>query len=377
MSYADDLFIRMCQDIIDNGLSTEGEKVRPVWEDTGESAYTIKRFGVVNRYDLSKEFPALTLRRTALKSAFDEILWIWQKKSNNIHDLNSHIWDSWADEDGSIGKAYGYQLGVKHQYKEGMMDQVDRVLYDLKNNPYSRRIMTNIYVHQDLHEMNLYPCAYSMTFNVTKEKDSDRLTLNGVLNQRSNDVLAANNWNVCQYALLLMMIAQVCDMKAGELLHVIADAHIYDRHIPLVKELISRETHPAPKVWLNPEVKDFYAFTVDDLHVEDYVTGPQIKNIPIAVLEDDFKCILARNGEGSEQLQADNESGKQKNKNVSDRRIIMNLIVAADKNWGIGKDNKLLVSIPSDMKFFRQETMGKVVVMGRKTLESFPNGLPL
>lgn len=283
MSYADDLFIRMCQDIIDNGLSTEGEKVRPVWEDTGERAYTIKRFGVVNRYDLSKEFPALTLRRTALKSAFDEILWIWQKKSNNIHDLNSHIWDSWADEDGSIGKAYGYQLGVKHQYKEGMMDQVDRVLYDLKNNPYSRRIMTNIYVHQDLHEMNLYPCAYSMTFNVTKEKDSDRLTLNGVLNQRSNDVLAANNWNVCQYALLLMMIAQVCDMKAGELLHVIADAHIYDRHIPLVKELISRETHPAPKVWLNPEVKDFYAFTVDDLHVEDYVTGPQIKNIPIAV----------------------------------------------------------------------------------------------
>ena len=283
MSYADDLFIRMCQDIIDNGLSTEGEKVRPVGEDTGESAYTIKRFGVVNRYDLSKEFPALTLRRTALKSAFDEILWIWQKKSNNIHDLNSHIWDSWADEDGSIGKAYGYQLGVKHQYKEGMMDQVDRVLYDLKNNPYSRRIMTNIYVHQDLHEMNLYPCAYSMTFNVTKEKDSDRLTLNGVLNQRSNDVLAANNWNVCQYALLLMMIAQVCDMKAGELLHVIADAHIYDRHIPLVKELISRETHPAPKVWLNPEVKDFYAFTVDDLHVEDYVTGPQIKNIPIAV----------------------------------------------------------------------------------------------
>ena len=283
MSYADDLFIRMCQDIIDNGLSTEGEKVRPVWEDTGESAYTIKRFGVVNRYDLSKEFPALTLRRTALKSAFDEILWIWQKKSNNIHDLNRHICDSWADVDGSMGKAYGYQLGVKHQYKEGMMDQVDRVLYDLKNNPYSRRIMTNIYVHQDLHEMNLYPCAYSMTFNVTKEKDSDRLTLNGVLNQRSNDVLAANNWNVCQYALLLMMIAQVCDMKAGELLHVIADAHIYDRHIPLVKELISRETHPAPKVWLNPEVKDFYAFTVDDLHVEDYVTGPQIKNIPIAV----------------------------------------------------------------------------------------------
>ena len=282
MSYADKVFIEMCRDIIDNGTSTEGEKVRPRWED-GTPAYTVKKFGVVNRYDLRKEFPALTLRRTGIKSCTDELLWIWQKKSNNIHDLNSHIWDSWADEDGSIGKAYGYQMGVKHVYKEGMMDQVDRVIYDLKNNPYSRRIMTNIYVHQDLHEMNLYPCAYSMTFNVTKEKDSDRLTLNGVLNQRSNDVLAANNWNVCQYALLLMMIAQVCDMKAGELLHVIADAHIYDRHIPLVKELISRETHPAPKVWLNPEVKDFYAFTVDDLHVEDYVTGPQIKNIPIAV----------------------------------------------------------------------------------------------
>ena len=282
MSCADKIFIDMCQDIIDNGVSTEGEKVRPHWED-GTSAYTIKRFGVVNRYDLRKEFPALTLRRTGLKSAFDELLWIWQKKSNNIHDLNSHIWDSWADEDGSIGKAYGYQMSVKHQYREGMMDQVDRVIYDLKNNPYSRRIMTNIYVHADLHEMNLYPCAYSMTFNVTKEKNEDRLTLNAILNQRSQDVLAANNWNVCQYALLVHMMAQVCDMNVGEFVHVIADAHIYDRHIPVIKELIQRETFEAPKVWLNPEVKGFYAFTVDDLHVENYVTGPQIKNIPIAI----------------------------------------------------------------------------------------------
>lgn len=282
MSCADKIFIDMCQDIIDNGVSTEGEKVRPHWED-GTSAYTIKRFGVVNRYDLKKEFPALTLRRTGLKSAFDELLWIWQKKSNNIHDLNSHIWDSWADEDGSIGKAYGYQMSMKHQYREGMMDQVDRVIYDLKNNPYSRRIMTNIYVHADLHEMNLYPCAYSMTFNVTKEKNDDRLTLNAILNQRSQDVLAANNWNVCQYALLVHMMAQVCDMNVGEFVHVIADAHIYDRHIPVIKELIQRETFEAPKVWLNPEIKDFYAFTVDDLHVENYVTGPQIKNIPIAI----------------------------------------------------------------------------------------------
>ena len=282
MSYADKVFIDMCRDIIDNGVSTEGEKVRPRWED-GSPAYTVKRFGVVNRYDLSREFPALTLRRTALKSAFDEILWIWQKKSNNIHDLHSHIWDSWADADGSIGKAYGYQLGVKHQYTEGMMDQVDRVLYDLKNNPYSRRIMTNIYVHQDLHAMNLYPCAYSMTFNVTTRPGSDRLVPNAILNQRSNDVLAANNWNVCQYALLVMMIAQVSDMEPGELVHVIADAHIYDRHIPLVEELIGRPAYEAPKVTLNPEIRNFYDFTVDDLKVEDYVTGPQIKNIPIAV----------------------------------------------------------------------------------------------
>ena len=282
MSYADKVFIDMCRDIIDNGTSTEGEKVRPVWED-GTSAYTIKKFGVVNRYDLSKEFPALTLRRTAIKSCVDEMLWIWQKKSNNVNELKSHIWDSWADETGSIGKAYGYQMGVKHQYKEGMMDQTDRVIYDLKNNPYSRRIMTNIYVHQDLHEMNLYPCAYSMTFNVTKERDSDILTLNGILNQRSQDVLTANNWNVCQYAVLLHMLAQVCGMKAGEFVHVIADAHIYDRHVPMIEELISREPLPAPDFWLNPEIKDFYDFTPDDVRLDNYETHPQMKNIPVAV----------------------------------------------------------------------------------------------
>ena len=277
MSYADQVFIKMCREIIDHGCSTEGEKVRPHWED-GTPAYTVK-----HRYDLSKEFPALTLRKTGIKSCTDELLWIWQKKSNNIHDLGPRIWDSWADEDGSIGKAYGYQLGVKHQYREGMMDQVDRVIYDLKNHPYSRRIMTNIYVHQDLHEMNLYPCAYSMTFNVTKKAGSDRLILNAILNQRSQDVLAANNWNVCQYAVLVHMLAQVCDMNVGEFVHVIADAHIYDRHIPLVEELITRETYPAPKFWLNPEIKDFYQFTKDDVRLDDYVTGPQIKNIPIAV----------------------------------------------------------------------------------------------
>lgn len=276
MSLTDDLFIKMCRDILDNGCTTEGEKVRPKWED-GTYAYTIKRFGIVNRYDLSKEFPALTLRKTYVKSAVDEMLWIWQKKSNNIHDLHSHIWDEWADADGSIGKAYGYQLGVKHQYKEGMMDQVDRVIYDLKNNPYSRRIMTNIYVHQDLHEMNLYPCAYSMTFNVTDGR------LNAILNQRSQDVLAANNWNVVQYSVLVYMLAQVCSLQPGELVHVIADAHIYDRHVEIIKELIERPTYPAPKFTLNPDIHDFYDFTVDDFTLEDYQAGPQIKNIPIAV----------------------------------------------------------------------------------------------
>ncbi len=288
MSYADHVFINMCRDILDNGTSTEGEKVRPHWED-GTSAYTIKKFGVVNRYDLSKEFPALTLRRTAIKSATDELLWIWQQKSNNINDLHSHIWDEWADESGSIGKAYGYQMSVKHQYKEGMFDQVDRVLYDLKNNPYSRRIMTNLYVHQDLHEMHLYPCAYSMTFNVTTKlpdgtkPESGKLVLNAILNQRSQDVLAANNWNVCQYAVLIHMFAQVCGMVPGEFVHVMADCHIYDRHVPIIEELIKREPFPAPKFWLNPEITDFYDFTRNDVRLDDYQTGPQITDIPIAV----------------------------------------------------------------------------------------------
>ena len=283
MSRADELFVNMCRDIIDHGTTTEGQKVRPVWDD-GTSAYTIKRFGVVNRYDLREEFPALTLRRTALKSCMDEILWIYQRKSNNIHDLAPHIWDEWANDDGSIGKAYGYQVGKVSHYSDGDYDQMDRVLKDLREQPFSRRILTNLYNFDELHEMNLYPCAYSCTYNVTDEGRADgKLTLNLVLNQRSQDVLAANNWNVCQYALLLMMVAQSVGMVAGELLHVIADAHIYDRHVDIVKELIERPQFAAPRVSLNPEVTDFYAFTTDDLLVEDYEHGPQVKNIPIAV----------------------------------------------------------------------------------------------
>ena len=334
MSQADVIFKRMCRDIIDNGTDTKGEAVRPHWPD-GEAAYTVKQFGVVNRYDLREEFPAVTLRRTAIKSATDEILWIWQKKSNNIHELHSHIWDEWADADGSIGKAYGYQLKKKYLWKdvtdEGikkaygddleknllkvinihgvylnldteeelddltephhvwydicekvyLMDQVDKVLYDLKVHPFSRRIMTNLYDFKDLPEMNLYPCAYSCTFNVTEE--NGQKVLNMLLNQRSQDTLTANNWNVCQYAVLLAMIARHVDMVPGVLLHVIADAHIYDRHIPLVEELISRPEHPAPTFWLNPEKHDFYSFTRDDVRLDNYETGEQIKDIPVAI----------------------------------------------------------------------------------------------
>lgn len=276
MSKADEIFIHMCKDIIENGTSSEGEVVRAKWED-GSLAHTIKKFAVVNRYDLSEEFPIMTLRATNLKAAVDEILWIWQKKSNNINDLNSKIWDSWANEDGSIGKAYGYQLGLKHKYKEGEFDQVDRVLFDLKNNPYSRRIIAHMYNHEDLHEMNLYPCAYSMTFNVSGNK------LNAILNQRSQDILVANNWNVTQYAILIHMFAQVSGLEVGEFVHVIADAHIYDKHVPLVKELISREPYPAPKLIINKDVKNFYDFKVEDFSLENYQRGAQIKSIPVAV----------------------------------------------------------------------------------------------
>lgn len=276
MSQADKLFAAMCQEILDHGYSSQGQTVRAKWED-GTPAHTIKQFGIVNRYDLQEEFPALTLRPTAIKSAVDEMLWIWQKKSNNIKDLSSHIWDEWADENGSIGKAYGYQLGVKYKFLHGEMDQVDNVLWQLKHTPYSRRIMTNIYKFDDLMEMGLEPCAYSMTFNVTGDR------LNAILNQRSQDILTANNWNVVQYAVLVHMLAQVSGLKPGQLVHVIADAHIYDRHVDIVREMIQRPQYPAPKFSLNPEITDFYDFTTDDILIEDYEKNPQIRNIPVAI----------------------------------------------------------------------------------------------
>jgi thymidylate synthase len=276
MSKADDIFADMCREILDRGFSSEGQAIRARWED-GSPAHTIKRFGVINRYDLAAEFPALTLRPTPLRLCVDELLWIWQKKSNRTADLASRVWDAWADGDGSIGKAYGYQLGLKYRFAQGEMDQVDNVLWQLKNTPYSRRIMTNIFNFQDLHEMALEPCAYSMTFNVTGNR------LNAVLNQRSQDVLTANNWNVAQYAVLVHMFAQVSGLLPGELVHVIADAHIYDRHIPMIHEMLSRPRYPAPRLRLNPLIRDFYDFTADDAALEGYETNPQIKGIPVAV----------------------------------------------------------------------------------------------
>lgn len=276
MSKADQLFIQNCKDIIENGVWDTDQKVRPRWED-GAPAHTVKKFGIVNRYHLQEEFPILTIRRTYWKSALDELLWIWQKKSNNVQDLSSHVWDSWADETGSIGKAYGYQLAKKSIYPEGEFDQVDRVIYDLKNNPASRRIMTNIYNFEDLHEMGLYPCAYSMTFNVSGK------TLNAILNQRSQDMLAANNWNVVQYSLLTMMMAQVAGLEAGELVHVIADAHIYDRHVPMVEEMVAREPKPAPALIIDKSVKNFYEFTKDHFRLEGYEFHEFDEKIPVAI----------------------------------------------------------------------------------------------
>lgn len=329
MSYADKVFVEMCSGIINKGVSTEGEKVRPVWEDTGEKAYTIKNFCVVNRYDLSKEFPAITLRKVPIKSCTDELLWIWQKKSNCLEDLDSTVWDEWADEYNTIGSAYGYQLNRKYEWKdvtrEGLekafpkergyywklnslvndnrftgdnggnnyhvavdcgdyflMDQVDKVIYDLVNTPFSRRIMTNMYNFDDLSDMALYPCAYSMTFNVTTDEEGS-LVLNGILNQRSQDVLASNAWNVCQYAVLIHMLARTVNMKVGELVHVISDCHVYDRHVDIIKELINREQYEAPRFWLNPDKNDFYEFDSSDVKLMDYVHGEQVKDIPIAV----------------------------------------------------------------------------------------------
>ena len=276
MSLADRFFIQNCRQILSEGSWDRAFNVRPKWSD-GEPAYTIKSFGVVNRYRLLEEFPILTIRKTNWKAALDEILWIWQKKSSNIHELNSHIWDEWADESGSIGKAYGYQLGIRHRYAEGEFDQVDRVLFDLTHNPASRRIITNLYNHADLHAMHLYPCAYSMTFNIADGQ------LNAILNQRSQDMLMANNWNVCQYAILVHMFAQVSGLRAGELVHVIADAHIYDRHIPIVEKILNNEPYEAPALHINKEIKDFYDFTVADFTLEPYQAHVLKGKIPVAI----------------------------------------------------------------------------------------------
>ncbi len=275
MSLADKVFIKNCKDILNNGFWDTSLDVRPKWED-GTPAHTIKKFGLVTRYDLKGEFPILTIRKTNFEAAIDEILWIWQKKSSNVNDLNSKIWDSWADETGSIGKAYGYQLAQKHIYKEGEFDQVDRLLFDLRNNPQSRRIIANMYNHTDLHEMHLYPCAYSLTLNTSGN------TLNAILNQRSQDMVVANNWNVVQYSILVKMLAAASGLVAGELVHVVADAHIYDRHIPILEEIIKRPQYDAPKLIMN-EKEDFYSYKVEDFALENYKFSLLGTRLPVAI----------------------------------------------------------------------------------------------
>lgn len=285
MTQADKNFIETCTKIIDEGFSSEGTGVRTRWDD-GEEANYFSIVGVQNKYDVEKEFPMITLRNNSrtVKNAIDEILWIWQKKSNRIEDLHSHIWDQWADEDGTIGKAYGYQLGKKYEFKtkEGikLLDQVDYCLYLLKNDPASRRIMTNLFNHEELKDMNLEPCAYSTQWLVKGGK------LHLILNQRSQDMLTANGWNVMQYAALLCMFAQVSGLKVGTLTHNIGDCHIYDRHIPLVKKLLeAKPIEVIPKLVIKNPTKDFYEFKVEDFEVQNYDYNKEVNigKIPVAI----------------------------------------------------------------------------------------------
>ena len=285
MTQADKNFIETCKEILENGYSSKGTNVRTRWED-GEEANYISIVGVTNKYDVSKEFPMITLRNNTntVKKAIDEILWIWQKKSNKVSDLNSHIWDQWAGEDGTIGKAYGYQMSKKYNFKtkDGIksMDQVDYVLYLLKNNPSSRRIMTNIFNFDDLKDMNLEPCAYGTQWLVKEGK------LHLILNQRSQDMLTANGWNTMQYAALLCMFAQCAGLEVGTLTHNIGDCHIYDRHIPLVKKLIEAQPMDvSPKLIINNKTTNFYDFKVEDFEIQGYDYNKNIKlgKIPVAI----------------------------------------------------------------------------------------------
>ena len=285
MTEADKNFIDTCKEILNHGYSSEGTGVRTRWEDGKEANY-ISIVGVTNKYDVEKEFPMITLRNNTntVKRAIDEILWIWQKKSNKVSELNSHIWDQWADEKGTIGKAYGYQLAKKYKFKtkEGIkeMDQVDYVLYLLKNDPASRRIMTNIFNHEELKDMNLEPCAYGTQWLVKGEK------LHLILNQRSQDMLAANGWNTMQYAALLHMFAKASGLKVGTLTHNIGDCHIYDRHIPLIERLIeAKPMDVSPKLVINNDTTNFYDFKVEDFEIQGYDYNKEIKlgKIPVAI----------------------------------------------------------------------------------------------
>ena len=300
MSLADKYFKEAANKILTEGYSDESMQVRPHWED-GTPAHTIKTFCYVCRYDLSKEFPILTLRRQAFKTMIKELLWMWQMKSNNINDVDFHIWDQWADENGSIGKTYSYQLAQKyghHKIKEGedlssypsaeigndgwvYLDQVDGVLYDLKNNPASRRIITNMWQIKDLKDMNLAPCVYETLWDITPDGK-----LNMTLIQRSGDMCAAaapGGFDTIEYATLLYLMAHVCGYKPGEFVHIVNNLHIYDRHIDIIKKVCNNPEYDAPKLWINTDKTDFYDFTIDDFKLIDYQSTKLEEKIEVAI----------------------------------------------------------------------------------------------
>ena len=275
MSYADKLFIDMCSDIIENGYSTEGEKVRPKWPD-GTYAYTIKKFGVVNRYDLSKEFPAITLRKTYIRSAIDEILWIWQKKSNNVHDLNSHIWDEWADANGDLGPIYGVQWRHWKTSDGGYIDQISNLIHQIKTNPDSRRLVVSAWNVGEIDKMALPPCHMFFQFYVAQGKLSCQLY------QRSCDIFLGVPFNIASYSLLTHMIAQQCDLDVGDFIWTGGDCHIYNNHFEQVKLQLSREPRPYPKLIIKRRPDSIFDYNFEDFEIVDYDPWPAIK-APIAV----------------------------------------------------------------------------------------------
>jgi thymidylate synthase len=270
MSLADQIFISNCRDIIDNGVWDTDREVRPRWED-GAPAHTVKKFGIVNRYDLSKEFPILTIRRTYWKSAIDELLWIWQAKSNNVRELRTRVWDAWADENGELGPVYGKQWRSWQCPDGRVVDQISDLINQIKTNPDSRRLMVCAWNPADVDKMALPPCHCLFQFYVVNGKLSCQLY------QRSADVFLGVPFNIASYALLTMMIAQVCGLQPGEFVHTFGDVHIYKNLYAQVDEQLTREPRPLPKMVINPEVTDIFSFQFEDFKLEGYEPWPAIK----------------------------------------------------------------------------------------------------